>query len=561
MTISSPFLQARRDYPPKFPSVLANVANVAAEKGEEAASDANKDQIEKLKKIFENTWGQSILNLIPASSETSGEKKRVGVVLSGGQAPGGHNVISGIFDALMGLSPNSVLLGFNKGPSGILEDDYTELTKAIIDEFRNTGGFDLLGSGRTKISTPEQFAKCREIVDRHRLDALVVIGGDDSNTNAALLAEYFKKEGSPTQVIGVPKTIDGDLKNQYVEASFGFDTAVRVYSELIANLERDALSARKYYHFVRLMGRSASHITLEAAFQTQPNIALVGEEIADKQMTLKELVEHISQIIVKRAEDGKNYGIVLVPEGLIEFIPEMGQLISELNQLIAEHKNYMDSLHGFTAQSEYINGKLSKDASYTFSGLPIDIQRQLLMDRDPHGNVQVSQIETEKLLIELLTLSLGEKKAEGHYKGNFATQHHFFGYEGRCAAPTNFDADYAYCLGRNAVALIHIGVTGYMSVVNNLSGPKSEWQACGVPLTSMMNLEIRNGKEKPVIRKGLVDLNSKAFAAFQKARDNWAENDCYRFCGPIQYFGNETICDKVPFSLAVEFDRQDSQPW
>jgi pyrophosphate--fructose-6-phosphate 1-phosphotransferase len=552
MTLSSPFLEARVKYKPRFPEALKTPQSLQIQSQGTPSFVANDQQQDQLKNLFPHTYHQQLLKLTTGSDAMESRPLTVACVLSGGQAPGGHNVICGLFDALLALNPDSKLIGFKAGPGGILKDHSIELQHDYVDTFRNTGGFDMLGSGRTKIETKEQFERCKEVLESHRIDALVVIGGDDSNTNAALLAEFFKESGSKVQVVGVPKTIDGDLKNSCVETSFGFDTAVRVYSELIANLSRDTLSAKKYYHFIRLMGRSASHITMEAAFQTQPNLALLGEEIARSKTTLKGVVEEIAQVVIERAELGLNYGIILVPEGVVEFIPEVRELIGELNQIIGDHKTHFDSLSGFSSKSEWINGKLGRDASYTFSSMPIDIQRQFLMDRDPHGNVQVSLIETEKLLIEMLNVYFAEAKSEGKFKGKFKTQRHFLGYEGRCAAPTNFDADYAYALGRTAIGLLAAGTTGYMAVIKNLAQPRETWEPLGVPLVSMMNLESRNGKEKPVIRKGLVDLDGLAFKHFSKIRTQWRTTNPYRFAGPIQYFGDPQLCDRVPFSLALE---------
>jgi diphosphate-dependent phosphofructokinase len=562
MPNNSPFIVARAKYKPRFPKSLINPEQLKVEYKGLPEFVADKNQQEKLKTLFADTYDQELISL----SDNGGTKLEaramtVGVVLSGGQAPGGHNVICGIYDALKKINPNSKLLGFKDGPGGILTNTYLELNDEIIDSYRNTGGFDMLGSGRTKIESVTQFTQCGVTLDKHRADALVIIGGDDSNTNAALLANYFKKEKSPIQVIGIPKTIDGDLKNKYIEISFGFDTAVRLYSDIISNLGRDVLSSKKHYHFVRLMGRSASHITLEAAFQTTPNIALIGEEIAENGTTLKEIVEEISNVIITRAELGKNYGIILIPEGVVEFIPEMKVMIEEINQIISEHKEHFEKIDGFTGKNEWVNGKLGKDASYTFSSLPVDIQREFLMERDPHGNVQVSLIETEKLLIEMVSSYLAEQKTEGGYDGKFRTQSHFLGYEGRCAAPTNFDADYGYSLGRTGLALISAGVTGYMAVIKNLASDRSEWQAMGVPLVCMMNLETRNGKEKPVIRKGLVELNGKPMAHFKSLRKTMPNTETYRFAGSIQYFGPEELCDRVPLTLALEHDKVNESNW
>lgn len=560
----SPFQKARIAYVPRYPAALSDISALGMKLAETKIWSADEKGRVELKKLFPHTIGQGLIHLVDKGDKadaTGGKPMRAAVVLSGGQAPGGHNVIWGIVEGLKSLHEDSQVIGFRGGPSGILNDYATELTPEALGHYHNTGGFDILGSGRTKIETPEQFAKCREVLEKHKIDALVIIGGDDSNTNAALLAEYFVQVKSPVKVLGVPKTIDGDLKNPYVETSFGFDTAVRLYAELISNISRDALSARKYYHFIRLMGRSASHITLESALQTQPNLALISEEIALAKMTLRDVVEKIGACVKERAKVGKNYGVILVPEGLVEFVPEVKALIKELNQILAEHKEYFAELSGFTEQSEYVHRKLSKDSAYVFGTMPIDIQRQLLMDRDPHGNVQVSRIETEKLLIEMLESYLGEEKAEGRYVGKFAHQRHFLGYEGRCAAPTNFDADYAYSLGRTVVALVAARVSGYMAVVTNLAGAKSEWQALGVPLVSMMHIETRKGKATPVIAKSLVDLGGRAFHHFELVRESWANEDMYRFAGPIQYFGPAELTDKVPVSLALERGVERDAAW
>ncbi len=560
--VISPFQRARIAYKPRFPVALGDIASLGLRRSVVESSAGDVAQRVELKRHFPHTFDQGLIHLEGRGTAPLKTKKlTAAVVLSGGQAPGGHNVIWGLVEGLRSLSPEAKVIGFRCGPSGILNDQWTDLCGGILDDYQNTGGFDIIGSGRSKIETPEQFAKCREVLERHKVDALVIIGGDDSNTNAAMLAEYLISVKSPVRVIGVPKTIDGDLKNRYVETSFGFDTAVRLYAELISNISRDSLSARKYYHFIRLMGRSASHITLEAALQTQPNLALISEEVLAQNLTLRQVVEQIGICIKERAKDGKNYGVILVPEGLIEFIPEVRSLIRELNHILHEHREYMAELNGFTEQSEYMHRKLSKDSSYTFAAMPIDIQRQLLMDRDPHGNVQVSRIETEKLLIEMLESYLGEEKAEGRYVGRFGYQRHFLGYEGRCAAPTNFDADYAYSLGRTAVALIAAGVSGYMAVVSNLAAGKTEWLALGVPLVSMMHMESRKGKMAPVIAKSLVDLNGKCFKHFGSVRSAWAKDDLYRFAGPIQYFGPSDLTDKVPVSLALESGTEQATAW
>ncbi|MFP4491218.1 MAG: diphosphate--fructose-6-phosphate 1-phosphotransferase, partial [Spirochaetaceae bacterium] len=494
----------------------------------------------------------------PTVRFTSGESNprtqplNIGVVLSGGQAPGGHNVIAGIFDAMKASNTDSRLFGFLDGPSGILENRAIELTEEYLDQFRNTGGFDIIGSGRTKIETEEQFGLSAEVLKKRDISALVIIGGDDSNTNAALLAEYFKKSETDITVIGVPKTIDGDLKNEDVEISFGFDTATKTYAEIIGNIGRDAKSAKKYWHFIRLMGRSASRICLECALRTQPNIAIMSEEIEREHTTLNDIVEHIVQTVVKRSEEGENFGVVLVPEGLIEFIPEVKNLIYELNTILAEHESYFNTLHTFEDQAEWINKKLSRDTSYVFSTLPNNIQRQLLMDRDPHGNVQVSRIETEKLLIEMTEDRLNELKSQDKFKGKFNTQHHFLGYEGRAAFPSNFDANYTYALGYNAYVLISFGLTGYITSIRNLSQPAEQWVPGGIPITMMMNLERRHGAMKPVIKKALVDLEDKPFKVFAAKRGEWALKTSYTYPGAIQYFGPEDVCNEPPMTIAIE---------
>jgi pyrophosphate--fructose-6-phosphate 1-phosphotransferase len=556
--MTSAFHRLRAAYEPRMPAALRELSRMRLVDGGAAGGSAAVE----LTRLFPKTWGKGLLRFERGGSEAPRRQRlTTGVVLSGGPAPGGHNVLWGLFEGLTQLCDSPRLLGFAGGPQGILDDQVRALDAAALAPYRNAGGFDAIGTGRTKIETEAQLARCREVLARHEVDALVVIGGDDSNTNAAILAESFATHASPVTVVGVPKTIDGDLRNPWVETSFGFDTAVRVYSEMIANIGRDVLSTRKYYHFVRLMGRSASHITLEAALQTQPNAALISEELAARKVTLRGLVDELSELIVRRAATGKDFGLILVPEGVIEFIPEFKALIEELNHLLAEHRDYIASLSGFTAQSEYVHRKLGKDASYTFSSLPIDIQRQLLMDRDPHGNVVVSRIETEKLFIELLHSRLGELKAEGRYVGRFGHQAHFLGYEGRCAAPTNFDADYAYALGHTAAALAARGASGYMAAVHGLTRPRAEWEPLGVPLASLLALETRHGKQKPVITKALVELDGKAFKHFAARRGAWGEGDHYRFAGPIQYFGPETLTDRVPCTLAVERDAAQTLSW
>ncbi|GHU82978.1 pyrophosphate--fructose 6-phosphate 1-phosphotransferase [Spirochaetia bacterium] len=475
-----------------------------------------------------------------------------GVILSGGQAPGGHNVIAGLFDGLKKGNPQSTLLGFLGGPSGLIENKTQEITASLIDRYRNTGGFDIIGSGRTKIETPEQFAAALETAKKLRLDAVVIIGGDDSNTNAALLAEYFLNHGSATQVIGCPKTIDGDLKNEHIEASFGFDTAVKTFSELIGNIERDAMSARKYWHFIRLMGRSASHIALECALQTQPNVALISEEVEAQGLSLGRIVDQISASVVKRAANKENFGVVLIPEGVVEFIPEMKKLIKELNDLLSAFADELAKRESFTDQLYWLDLKLSPESAAVMRTLPPEIAKQLLMDRDPHGNVQVSRIDTEKLLIGMVEKKLEELKKTGVYTGKFSPLGHFFGYEGRCAFPTNFDADYCYVLGFSAFVLIASGLTGYISSVRNLVAPAAQWIPGGVPLTMMMNMEHRHGANKPVIKKALVELDGAPFKALAQARETWAEQTSFLFPGAIQYYGPPEVCDEPTKTLKLE---------
>ncbi|MDC7227429.1 MAG: diphosphate--fructose-6-phosphate 1-phosphotransferase [Spirochaetales bacterium] len=546
----SPLQKDRYGYKPHMPAVLEKkVSNISIEKGD--ATESVSDQTE-LKKMFPNTYGMPIAKLVEGPNADAGKKINVGVILSGGQAPGGHNVIAGLYDGIKAGNPESKLYGFLGGPSGLVEDKKIEITAGYLDEYRNTGGFDIIGSGRTKLETEEQFDISIEVCKKNSISAIVIIGGDDSNTNAAMLAEYFAAKNTGVQVIGCPKTIDGDLKNEHIETSFGFDTATKTYSELIGNIERDANSAKKYWHFIKLMGRSASHIGLECALQTQPNVAIISEEVEANKTSLADIVNDITDVVVKRADNDENFGVVLVPEGLIEFIPEMGALISELNDLLAEKAEYYNTLNTFEDQAEFINKNLSKDSSYAFSSLPNNIQRQLLMDRDPHGNVQVSRIETELLLIEMVEARLAELKSEGKYKGSFSHQHHFFGYEGRCAFPSNFDADYCYALGYTAFTLISNGLTGYMSSVKNLSRPASQWVAGGIPVTMMMNLEVRHGKNKPVIKKALVELDGAPFKAFAAKRDEWAVKTSFRFPGAIQYYGPDEICNAPTITLSLE---------
>ena len=536
---------ARAAYQPKLPKALKG--SVIAKEGEPTQSVADREEI---KKLFPNTYGMPVVEFAE-SGEANSCRVNVGVILSGGQAPGGHNVITGLFDQLKRLNPENRLYGFILGPSGLVEHNYQELTKDIIDEYRNTGGFDMIGSGRTKLETVEQFEKGLEILRELDIKALVIIGGDDSNTNACVLAEYYAANNCGVQVIGCPKTIDGDLKNSQIEISFGFDTATKTYSELVGNIERDCNSARKYWHFIKVMGRSASHIALECALQCQPNVCLVSEEVEKNDMTLNQVVDYLCGVIAHRAANGCNFGTVIVPEGLIEFIPAIGRLIDELNDLLAAHGHEYRDLD-VQAQREYIIAHLSAANVATFETLPVEVARQLSLDRDPHGNVQVSLIETEKLLSDMCAARLEKMKAEGKFVGKFAAQHHFFGYEGRCAAPSNFDADYCYALGTSAAQLIAVGKTGYMAIVKNTTRPSEEWVAGGVPITMMMNMERRNGKMKPVIRKALVDLEGNPFKTFVANRDRWAKETCYVYPGPIQYWGPADVCDKPTMTLALE---------
>ena len=539
----------RAKYQPKLPKSLTGVVKLV--EGAKTKSAADNEEIGKL---FPNTYGMPLITFDAATEADEKAPVNVGVILSGGQAPGGHNVISGIFDGIKKINPESKLYGFLGGPGGLVDHKYIELTAEIIDEYRNTGGFDIIGSGRTKLEEEWQFDKGLEIAKDLNLNALVIIGGDDSNTNACVLAEYYAANDAGVQVIGCPKTIDGDLKNEMIETSFGFDTATKVYSELIGNIQRDANSAKKYWHFIKLMGRSASHIGLECALKTQPNITLVSEEVADKKQTLGEIVEYMAGIVAKRAENGDNFGVALIPEGLIEFIPEMKVLISELNDLLAEGS---DSDKEFkmlkkSHRNNWVADHLSEDSANVFKSLPSGIATQLTLDRDPHGNVQVSLIETEKLLGEMVKTKLDEMKKEDNYVGKFSTQYHFFGYEGRCAAPSNFDADYCYSLGYTASVLISEGKTGYMSSVRNLTAPAEEWIAGGVPVTMLMNMEKRHGHMKPVIQKALVELDGAPYKYFVSKRGEWAFNTQYVYPGPIQYFGPSDVCDQPTETLKLE---------
>jgi pyrophosphate--fructose-6-phosphate 1-phosphotransferase len=540
----------RYEYKPKLPPILAGEAgDIAIELGAptEAVADAG-----ALKEIFKNTYGKPVATFIRGKNDKISRELKVGVILSGGQAPGGHNVIAGLFDGLKKGNAASKLYGFLGGPGGLVQNKVVELTAQAIAPYRNTGGFDIIGSGRTKIESPQQFAAALETATALALDAVVVIGGDDSNTNAALLAEYFQEKGAAIQVIGCPKTIDGDLKNEHIETSFGFDTACKTYSELIGNIQRDAASARKYWHFIRLMGRAASHITLECALQTQPNICLVSEEVADKKLSLNHLVSDICHSVIKRAENNEDFGVILIPEGLVEFIPEMKKLISELNDIMATKEEEFSKITSFIDQVYWLGKELSGESYTLLQTLPTEIARQLLLDRDPHGNVMVSWIDTEKLLINMVTKILAKHKEEGVYKGKFSAVGHFFGYEGRCAFPSNFDADYCYALGYSAFVLAASGLTGYISSVKNLSAPSSEWIAGGVPLTMMMNMEQRHGSKKPVIKKALVDLEGRPFKAFAAARDRWSVQTSFLYPGAIQYFGPAELCDQVAKTLLLE---------
>ena len=539
----------RAKYQPKLPKSFKGAVKLV--EGEKTKSVADQKEIADL---FPNTYGMPLITFEETSGNTTKTPVNVGVILSGGQAPGGHNVISGIFDGIKKINPKSKLFGFLGGPGGLVDHKYKELTADIIDEYRNTGGFDIIGSGRTKLEEPWQFDKGLEIANDLGLNALVVIGGDDSNTNACVLAEYYAEKNAGVQVIGCPKTIDGDLKNKMIETSFGFDTATKVYTELIGNIQRDANSAKKYWHFIKLMGRSASHIGLECALKTQPNITLVSEEVAEKKQTLSEIVDNMAGVIAKRAENGDNFGVALIPEGLIEFIPEMKVLINELNDLLAEGTKTAEIFQGVkrSYRRDWIAEKITPESAEVFKSLPSGIANQLTLDRDPHGNVQVSLIETEKLLGEMVKVRLDEMKKADKFIGKFGTQYHFFGYEGRCAAPSNFDADYCYSLGFTASLLISEGKTGYMSSVRNLTAPAEQWIAGGVPITMMMNMEKRHGHMKPVIQKALVELDGAPYKYFVSRRGEWAFNTMFVYPGPIQYFGPTEVCDQTTETLKLE---------
>ncbi len=548
MSISA-LQKERAKYQPKLPKSLRGAIKMV--EGDKTQSVADQEEISKL---FPNTYGMPLITFEEGKESSAFNPVNVGVILSGGQAPGGHNVISGIFDGIKRIHPDSKLYGFLGGPGGLVKHEYVELTAEIVDEYRNTGGFDIIGSGRTKLEEEEQFEKGLEIANDLGLNALVVIGGDDSNTNACVLAEYYAAKNAGVQVIGCPKTIDGDLKNEMIETSFGFDTATKVYSELIGNIQRDANSAKKYWHFIKLMGRSASHIGLECALKTQPNICLISEEVAKKKETLAEIVDYMAEVVANRAERGDNFGVALIPEGLVEFVPEMKKLISELNDLLAEGTKTAEIFQNVkkSYRLEWVAEKISHESAVVFKSLPAGIANQLTLDRDPHGNVQVSLIETEKLLGEMVKARLDEMKKDGKFVGKFGVQYHFFGYEGRCAAPSNFDADYCYSLGYTAAVLVASGKTGYMSSVRNTTAPASEWVAGGVPITMMMNMEKRHGHMKPVIQKALVKLDGAPFKYFLSKRGEWAYKTAYVYPGPIQYFGPTEVCDQPTETLKLE---------
>ena len=547
----SPLQTARYQYSPKLPGMLRNgIAEISVKEGEATQSVADQ---EKIKALFPNTYGKKEIVFEKGANTSEAKKQVVGVILSGGQAPGGHNVICGLYDALKATDKENVLYGFKNGPSGLLDDDYLIFDDEYIDAYRNTGGFDIIGSGRTKLESEDQFAVAAEVCKKHGITAIVIIGGDDSNTNAAVLAEYFAAHNTGVQVIGCPKTIDGDLKNEDIECSFGFDTATKTYSEVIGNIERDANSAKKYWHFVKVMGRSASHVALECALETQPNICLISEEVAAKKMSLSQIADYIADSVEKRAANGMNFGVAIIPEGVVEFVPEFSALIKEINELLAGSKTEeFNALPTWKDKYAFIEKGLTPESMAVFAILPETIQQQLFLERDPHGNVQVSLIESEKLFSALVKNKLDERKAAGTYKGKFSALHHFFGYEGRCAFPSNFDADYCYSLGYNAFMLIQYGYNGYLSKVSNLSKPAEEWVAGGMPITKMMNMERRNGEDKPVIKKALVDLEGKPFKYFEAHRDEWAVETAFTYPGAIQYYGPAEVCDLTTRTLALE---------
>jgi pyrophosphate--fructose-6-phosphate 1-phosphotransferase len=547
----SPLQKARYEYSPKLPGMLRHgISEICVKEGEDTQSVADQ---EKIKALFPNTYGKKEITFQKGQNTSAPKKQVVGVILSGGQAPGGHNVVCGLYDALKATNKENVLYGFKGGPSGLLDDDYIIFEDDFIDQYRNTGGFDIIGSGRTKLESPEQFAVAAEVCKKHGITAIVIIGGDDSNTNAAVLAEYMAANKTGVQVIGCPKTIDGDLKNDDIEASFGFDTATKTYSELIGNIERDANSAKKYWHFIKVMGRSASHVALECALETQPNICLISEEVAAKKMSLSQIADQIADSVAKRAANGDNFGVAIIPEGVVEFVPEFSVLIAEINELLAGAKaDEFNALPSWADKYAFIEKGLTAESFNVFKILPQTIQQQLFLERDPHGNVQVSLIESEKLFSALVKDKLDAMKKEGKYNGKFSALHHFFGYEGRCAFPSNFDADYCYSLGYNAFMLIQYGYTGYLSKVSNLSKPAEEWVAGGMPITKMMNMERRHGEDKPVIRKALVELDGKPFKYFEAHRAEWAVKTEFTFPGAIQYYGPAEVCDLTTRTLALE---------
>ena len=550
----SPLQKARYEYKPKLPGMLRNgIEKICVKVGEPTQSAADQD---KIKALFPNTYGKNEITFVEGQNTAEHKKLVVGVILSGGQAPGGHNVICGLYDALKAADPENVLMGFKGGPSGLIDDDYVVMTDEFIDAYRNTGGFDIIGSGRTKLETVEQFKIVNEVCQKHGVTAIVIIGGDDSNTNAAVLAEYMAANNTGISVIGCPKTIDGDLKNEDIEISFGFDTATKTYSELISNIERDCNSAKKYWHFIKVMGRSASHVALECALQTQPNICLVGEEVAAKKLSLSEIADQIADAVEARGNKKENFGVVIIPEGIVEFVPEFSALIAEINELLAGEKTQeFNALGSWEEKYAFIEEGLSAKAMEVFAILPVGIQQQLFLERDPHGNVQVSLIESEKLFAALVKDKLAQRKAAGTYKGKFSPLTHFFGYEGRCAFPSNFDSDYCYALGYNACMLIAYGYTGYLSKVSNLSASAEQWIAGGMPITKMMNIERRNGQDKPVIKKALVELEGGPFKYFAAHRDEWAVNTCYQYTGAIQYYGPSEVCDITTKTLALEHQK------
>ena len=547
----SPLQKLRLQYEPKLPGMLRNgISEICVKEGEETQSVADQ---EKIKALFPNTYGKKEITFAKGQNTSEAKKQVVGVILSGGQAPGGHNVVCGLYDALKATNSENELFGFKNGPSGLLDDDYLVFDDEYIDQFRNTGGFDIIGSVRTKLESEDQFAVAAEVCKKHGITAIVIIGGDDSNTNAAVLAEYFAAHNTGVQVIGCPKTIDGDLKNEDIECSFGFDTATKTYSEVIGNIERDANSAKKYWHFVKVMGRSASHVALECALETQPNVCLISEEVAAKKQSLSEIADYIADSVNKRADNGMNFGVAIIPEGVVEFVPEFNKLIQEINELLAGKKaEEFNALPTWADKYAFIEKGLTKESMDVFKILPVTIQQQLFLERDPHGNVQVSLIESEKLFSGLVAAKLAERKAAGKYNGKFSPLHHFFGYEGRCAFPSNFDADYCYSLGYNAFMLIQYGYNGYLSKISNLSKPADEWVAGGMPITKMMNMERRHGEDKPVIRKALVELEGKPFKYFEAHRDAWAVETAYTYPGAIQYYGPSEVCDLTTRTLALE---------